>query len=59
VESDGKNRVKSVFAGLERLSPPDLLDLVAVNAVAAVLNGSAYFLPRSVRKSAARQIVGF
>jgi hypothetical protein len=43
VESDGKNGVKSVFAGLERLSPPDLLDRLAVNAVAAVLNGSAYF----------------
>jgi hypothetical protein len=42
VESDGKNSVKSVFAGLERLSPPDLLDMVAVNAVAAVFDDSGY-----------------
>ena len=43
MESDGKNRVKFVFAGPERLSPRDLLDLVAVSAVAAVLNDSAHF----------------
>ena len=36
MESDGKNRVKSVFASLERLSPSDIFDMVAVNPVAAV-----------------------